>query len=368
MSQIVVIGGGVLGCAVAMEMAGRDADVLLVERNEPGVGATGASAGMLAPQYETAGESPFFRLAVESRAAYSSFVERVERLADWRVGYRMNGMLVANRTDTEAAKAEELVAWQRRIGLPARVVDAREARQIHPGLAPDVPSWLWLPEEAQVDAQRLATALGEAVRNAGARLRLGAGVEAVLSEGGRATGVRLEGGETVEARAVVLAAGAWSSRLEGLPRELPVRPVRGQILRVKPPELPGWALVADHHAHYLVPRENGTVLVGSTMEEVGYDDSTTEAGEEALAGAASALIPALGDAPVVEKWAGLRPISADGWPILGPDPDLEGLFYATGHGRNGILLAPLSGRIVSELVLDGQSVVRWEAFGVERLG
>ncbi len=260
------------------------------------------------------------------------------------------------------------MAWQRRIGLPAEVMDASHARQLHPGVAEDVPSWLWLPEEAQVDAQRLATALAEAVRNAGARLRLGEQVEAVLSQGGRATGVRLEGGETVDARAVVLAAGAWSSRLEGLPRQIPVRPVRGQILRVRPAQLPGWPLVADHQAHYLVPRENGTVLVGSTMEEVGYDDSTTEAGEEALAGAASALIPALGDAPVVEKWAGLRPISADGWPILGPEPELDGLFYATGHGRNGILLAPLSGRIVAELVLEGRSVVQWEAFGVERQG
>lgn len=367
MSQIVVIGGGVIGCAVAMEMAGRDADVLLVEKNEPGVGATGASAGMLAPQYETEGESPLFRLAVESRAAYPGFVERVERWADWPVGYRMNGMLVANRTEAETGEAEALVAWQRRIGLPAEVVDASHARQLHPGVAEDVSSWLWLPEEAQVDAQRLATALAEAVRSAGARLRLGEEVEAVLSESGRATGVRLEGGETVDARAVVLAAGAWSSGLEGLPRQIPVRPVRGQILRVRPAELPGWPLVADHQAHYLVPRENGTVLVGSTMEEVGFDDSTTEAGEEALAGAASALIPALGDAPVVEKWAGLRPISADGWPILGPEPDLDGLFYATGHGRNGILLAPLSGRIVAELVLEGRSVVHGEAFGVERL-
>lgn len=365
---VLVVGGGVVGAAVAMEMADRGASVTVVEEHEPGVGATGASAGMLAPQYEAEGPTPLFRLAAESRAAYAGFVERVEALAEWRVGYRMNGMLVANRTPAERDAALATAEWQRALGLPAEVVGSPDAREIHAGLAPDIETWMWLPEEAQVDAQRMAVALGEAMRVSGARLRLGTRVEAVLSRSGRATGVRLEGGETLEADRVVLAAGAWSAQVEGLPRELPVRPVRGQILRVRPERMPGWSLVADHAARYLVPRENGTLLVGSTMEEAGYDARVTADARETLAEAAASLIPELAEAPIVEEWAGLRPISEDRSPILGPDPEMEGLHYATGHGRNGVLLAPLTGRIVADLVLEGDSAVEWRPFSVERFG
>jgi len=332
---------------VALELARRGADVTLIEAEQPGVRATGASAGMLAPQYESSGPGPWFELAVRARNEYAEFVRRVEELADWRIGYRADGMLVANRTVAEENAAREGLAWQTALGLNGAILDSREAAKLHAGLARDIRSWLWLPDEAQVDAQRLSVALGPAVQAAGVRIRHGQTVVELLFGQGRITGARTVAGNVFRAANVVLAAGAWSGTIAGLPRALAVRPVRGQMLRLLPKAIPGWPLVATHDAKYLVPRENGTVLVGSTMEDVGFDDRVSERRFE-LAEHAAALVPALADAPVVESWAGLRPMTPDGWPILGPAPELEGLFYNTGHGRNGILLTPQTARLTAD--------------------
>jgi glycine oxidase len=364
--RVIVVGGGIVGCAAAMELALRGAAVTLLESEQPGVRATGASGGMLAPQYEAGGPSAAFALGIHARDGYGEFVRRVERLAEWRVGYRRDGMLVANRTPAEEALARAALAWQHAAGAGGEILAPAEARQLHAGISAEVPSWQWLPDEAQVDAQRLAVGLGSAVQAAGASLRTGTPVTELVSRGGRALGVRTASGDVLEADFVVLAAGAWSATIAGVPRALPVRPVRGQILRLRPREIPGWPLVATHDARYLVPRENGTVLVGSTMEDVGYEDQVTEEGRFQLAESAAALVPALAEATIVERWAGLRPLSADGWPIVGPDPELAGLVYATGHGRNGILLGPLTARIVADLVLAGRSEVAWEPLRPER--
>jgi len=364
--NVVIIGGGIAGSAVAIEMAERGAAVSLVERNQPGVGATGASAGMLAPQYEAPRADAAFRFGVACKEAFPTFVERIQTLAAWEVGFRTDGMLVANRSKEEEEEAERALAFQEAEGLPGRILSLEEAASLHGSIATDIYSWMWLPREAQVDTQRLAVVLADVVQAAGVRLIRSREVAVVDSKGGRVAGVRLSDGTAIPAQIVVLAAGAWSSLVQGLPHTLPVRPVRGQILRLLPTTPLPWTLVCDHQGRYLVPRINNTVLVGSTMEEVGYDEGVTEHGRELLASAAASLIPGLGDAHIVEAWAGLRPISSDGWPVLGPDPDMEGLFYATGHGRNGILFAPLTGRAVAELALMGRTEVRWEPFGVGR--
>jgi len=366
MDDVIVVGGGIAGCATAIELATRGVQVTLFEAEQPGVRTTGASAGMLAPQYEAGGGSPVFGLAVQARDEYGAFVNRVEELAEWPVGYRKHGMLVANRTAAEEQLARAALTWQAELGLRGAIISPREAAGLHPGISLEIPSWQWLPDEAQVDAQRLAVALGPAVQAAGGRLRLARPVAEVLTEGGRVTGIRTAAGDVHSAGCVVLAAGAWSSTVAGVPRKLPVRPVRGQILRLRPASIPGWPLVATHDAHYLVPRENGTVLVGSTMEDAGFDDTVTEEARLQLAEQAAALVPALGDAPIVERWAGLRPITPDNWPIVGPEPLLDGLFYATGHGRNGILLGPLSARIVADLVLEGNSDLAWQPLRADR--
>lgn len=364
--RVIVIGGGIVGCATAMELAGRGAGVTLLEAEQTGVRATGASGGMLAPQYEAGAPGPRFELAVRGRTVFPAFARRVEALAEWAVGLRADGMLVANRTAAEEADARAGLAWQHAAGLRGEILSPADARRLHPGVAPDVHSWLWLPDEAQVDAQRLAVALGAAAGAAGAQVRLGRDVASIESRHGRVTGVRTAAGDVLAADAVVLAAGAWSGSVAGVPHPLPVRPVRGQMLRLKPAAMPGWPLVATHDARYLVPRENGTILLGSTMEEAGFDDAVDPAAQAGLAEEGAALVPALGDAPIIEAWAGLRPITPDRWPIVGPEPDLEGLFYATGHGRNGILLGPLTATIVADLVLTGASDVAWQPLRPER--
>ncbi len=364
--KVIVIGGGIAGTSVAVELALRGASVTLLERGQPGEGATGASGGMLAPQYEAHGPDAAFRFAVACKEAWPPFLERLERLADWEMGFRTDGMLVANLTEAEEEGALADLAFQAGLGLPGEVLPVEEARRIHPEVSGEVRSWLWLPREAQVDAQRLAVALADAAQGAGVRLVPGAEVVAVGSRGGRVAGVRLAGGEEMGGDAVVLAAGSWSGTVDGLPREIPLRPIRGQMLRLRPREPLPWTMVCSHDGRYLVPRVNGTLLMGSTMEDVGFDDGVTEEGRTLLARAAAALVPALAEATVVEAWAGLRPISADLRPILGPDPELEGLFYATGHGRNGVLYAPLTGRAVADLVLGGSTQVMGEVFGIGR--
>jgi glycine oxidase len=363
---VIVVGGGIAGCAVAMELADRGAAVTLVEKNQPGVGATGASAGMLAPQYEAHAPDAAFDFSVACKEAYPAFAERIQKLASWKVGLRTDGMLVVNRTPEEEAGARRDLAFQKAVGLEGEILSVEEARRIHGLVSEDVHSWLWLPRESQVDSQRLAVALADAVMGAGVTLVRSAPVTALTSTGSRVNGVRLADGREMGAEKVVLAAGAWSAEIDGLPRMLPVRPVRGQMLRLLPSKPLPWTLVCSHDGRYLVPRITGTVLVGSTMEEVGFDDRVTENGRELLAEAAASLVPSLGEARIVEAWAGLRPISGDSWPILGPDPEMEGLFYAAGHGRNGILFAPLVGRAVAELTLNGTTDVPWRAFGVQR--
>lgn len=365
-SHVIVIGGGISGCAVAMELASQGARVTLVEKDQPGVGATGASGGMLCPQYETHEADPTFHFSVACKEAYPAFVDRIQTLSDWDVGFRTDGMLVVNRTAEEEEGARRDLAFQREAGLEGEILSVEEARRIHGAVAGDVHSWLWLPNEAQVDSQRLAVGLADAVQGAGASLIRSAQVTSVISENQKVRGVGLADGRELAASEVVIAAGAWSGGVEGLPREIPVKPVRGQVLRLLPAQSLPWTLVCDHQGRYLVPRLNGSVLIGSTMEEVGFDDRVTEDGQEVLAEAAASLIPTLAEATIIEAWAGLRPISVDNWPILGPDPEMEGLFYATGQGRNGILYAPLTGRAVADLILRGNTEVDWEAFGIHR--
>lgn len=366
MQEVVVIGGGIAGAAVALELVERGAAVNVVDAERPGGAATGASAGMLAPQYESPGPGPLFDLAVRARDRYPAFVSRVESLAGRSLHLRTDGMLVANRTPEERAAAEEDARWHGEAGQPAEVIGAAEAQRLQPGLGDGPGSWLWLPEESQIDSQALALALPDALAAAGVRLIGGQRVAALLAAGERVEGVRLHDGRTLRADAVVLAAGAWSPGIEGVPRALPVRPVRGHMVRFPAGSADLRRLVATHTGRYLVPRSDGTVLAGSTMDEVGFDRSLSDEGLGAVRGSAAELVPALGEAEPVERWADLRPLSADGLPVLGPDPDLEGLHYATGYGRNGILLGPIAGSMVAELVTRGTSPIDWTPFAATR--
>lgn len=366
MIEVVVIGGGLAGAASALALAERGAAVNVIDAERPGSAATGASAGMLAPQYEAAGPGALYRLLVRSRDAYPAFVERIERLAGADVGLRRDGMLVANFDEHEYVAAESMLEWQRAAGQRGEVVDVAEALRLQPGIAADVHSWLWLPDEGQVDAQRLADNLTAALARAGVRVIAGRRAVAVRSAGGRVEGVLLEDGRVLAADAVLVAAGAWSGGLEGVPRELPVRPVRGHILRFAAGAVHLDRIVTSHAGRYLVPRRDGTVLAGSTMDESGFDRSIDDARLGIVHDAAARLAPALRARRPAEFWADLRPIAADGLPIIGAEPELDGLFYATGYGRNGILLAPLAGEAVADLVLGTPLPSEWRGFAPDR--
>lgn len=350
--SILVVGGGVVGAFCALELALRGADVTLVERQQPGVGATGASAGMLAPSFEAADHPALHRIGLLSRSLWTEWAARIEEASQWPVALRRDGMFVVGCDAGQTARLRRMAEALAAAGSEARRLDAAQARRIHPGLAADVEEVVFLPAEAQVDAQRLATALADALSNGGVRLVRGETVEAFVFD---ATGVKARIGRRTLGPfdAVVLAAGAWSGLPAGLPREVPVRPVRGQIVRLLPPRPVPAALVADLAGHYLVPRANGTLLAGSTMEDVGFDDRTTEEARDELARAAVRLLPDLAGATIAEHWAGLRPLTPDRLPILGPDPDEPRLLYACGHGRNGILLAPLTAIWTADWLLRG---------------
>jgi glycine oxidase len=366
MLEIVVIGAGLAGFAAALALWERGAAVTLVEVSRPGAGATGASAGMLVAQYESEGPDEKFRLCLESRRRYPEWAAKVERLSGRELSVRWDGLLVANFTSREHEQAVATADWQVSEGLEAEVVNAEDAARIQPGVSPGVASYLWLPGEGQLDSQILAGALWDAIGRTEIRLITGKGAAGILSQGGGVVGVSLVDGGTLEADRVVLAAGAWSGTISGLPRTLPVRPVRGQMLRFPAGAVSLERIVASHAGRYLVPRADGTVLAGSTMEDVGFDRSITDAGLTTIHESVSQLVPAFADRRPVERWAGLRPISADRRPVLGPDPEMDGLLYATGYGRDGILVSPLVGAVVADLAVSGESEFDWRPFRPDR--
>jgi len=320
---------------------------------------------MAAPLYEVYEESILTRLGVESRQRYPDFISRLETLSGTRIAFAQTGMLVANRSSADEVRSTGAAAWQSSAGLGSRILTQQDAESLQPGLA-KARSWLWLPGEACFDSQRLGEVFASAVAGAGATLLIGE-VREVCAIANRARAVRLMDGRRIDADAVVLAAGAWSSHLEGLPRPLPIEPVRGQIVRLRPEN--GTRLdvvVADHDGHYAVPRPDGTVVAGSTMERAGFDTDPTDSGRQGVREAVASLVPALREAEETESWAGLRPLCVDDQPIVGPEPLLDGLFYATGFGRRGMLIGPLVGSLVADMVLERDIPFDIRGFAADR--
>jgi glycine oxidase len=361
MTEIVVIGGGAAGASAALALAEQGAAVNVIDTHRPGGSATGASAGMLAPQYESASPGDLFRLLLESRAVAPDFYRYVGELAGEAMDVRVEGMLVANFTEREHREARASMFWQCVAGGQAELLTPGDAVRLQPRISLAACSYSWLPREGQVDSQQLASLLPAALARAGVRVLAGRSATEVRVQGGRATGVVLEGGAYIPGDAVVLAAGAWSGTIAGVPYTAPVRPVRGHILRFAAGTVRLRSLVAGHAGKYLVGRTDGSILAGSTMDETGFDRSIDDGSLQAIREAAILLVPALATVPAVEHWADLRPISTDGLPIVGPDPELDGFFYATGYGRNGILFAPLAGKVLASMILGGVTPPEWRS-------
>jgi glycine oxidase len=348
--DVAVVGGGVIGCAVAYHLARAGARVVLLERDQLGAEASSAAAGMLAPLAEDGRPGAFLDLALASLALYPALVEELRAATGVDVELQTAGLLRLALNEAEAEHYQAGLNWQAERGLAVRWLDAAETRALEPLVAPSVMGAVLSTAEHQVNPVRLVQALARAAAAHGADLRQGAPVVGLLRQGERVVGVRLADG-WLPAGHVVLATGAWAATSgDWLGVALPVAPVKGQMVAVRPVgTLPRHTLYGRRG--YLVPKADGTVHVGATVERAGFDRRVTAAGISELLGLLPALTPALGEATFVRAWAGLRPGTPDHLPLLGAVPGVEGLTLATGHYRNGILLAPITGELVAQEAL-----------------
>ncbi|HEY1260830.1 MAG TPA: glycine oxidase ThiO [Stellaceae bacterium] len=351
----VVIGAGVIGLGIAWRLAQAGCPVAVYDRGRAGRGASWAAAGMLAAAAETEpGEERLLGLTLASQALWPDFAREVEAASGLAVDYRDEGTLVVALTRDDAERLRFTFDFQKGLGLDLEWLSGAEARRREPHLRPGVAAAVASPRDHQVENRRLAEALIIAARRAGVVIHEHCPVQEIAVAGGRARGVATERGHE-PADIVILAAGAWSRQIGGLaPANLPpVRPIKGQMLALRmDPAAPLLRHVVWLPKGYLVPRLDGRLVVGGTVEERGFDDSLTAGGMLALIEAAWRAVPAIEELAIAETWVGFRPGSRDDAPILGP-AGLDGLVVATGHHRNGILLTPVTAQAISTYVLTG---------------
>ncbi len=344
--DVVIIGAGAIGCASAWLLARRGLDVLVLEKGAFALeAASRAAAGMLSAQLESHASEAMARLCMASRERWRDFAAGLGEASGVDVGLCQSGALKVAFDDRGAGEIEALVAEQRRRGWSAEIVGARAARELEPELG-EVAAAAYFPGEMSLDPPKLLDALRIAAERAGARFRTTAEVTAIRDDAG-ANGVTLRGGETIASRYVVVAAGAWSALIAaGLPAGS-IRPVRGQMLElIAPPPL--FRRLVEGPEAYLSPRADGRILVGSTLEEVGFERAVTAAAASHLLAGAMRLGPRLANAALRDHWCGFRAAARDGLPLLGELR--EGLIIATGHFRNGIVLTPITAELVAALI------------------
>jgi glycine oxidase len=365
--DIIIVGAGIVGCAVAYELARRGASVQLVEERSAGMGATHAAAGILAPHIEVSSPTAFLDLAIRSLNLFDDFIARVQADSGAAVLYRRTGTLQVAISDEGMRELRNTAARLEAQGVVLGLLDAHAAWAEEPHLSHDVVGGLVVPSHGFVAAGELIRALTGAARRHGAQVIEGTHVRRILAANTEVT-VETDRGP-LAGSAVVLAAGSWSGRIEivGLPARAPVRPVRGQLIRLS------WKgsmfrRVVWSDRCYLVPWEDGTVLVGATVEDAGYDERTTVAGVRDLLEAACEIAPGAWTAAFVDARAGLRPASSDLLPIIGASRVLPNLMYATAHYRNGILLAPVTAALVADAMLDNRIDPALAAVGPQRFG
>jgi glycine oxidase len=349
----VVVGGGAIGLCCAWRIAQRGGHVVVVDRAEPPAGATRVAAGMLAPVGELAfGEPELLRMTLAAAEVYPDFVAELEAASGMSVGYERNGALHVALDRDEAAELRRVHELQRSLGLGAEWLPPRRCRELEPGLTPSFNGGVHAPEEGAVDPRLLSKALLAALAAEGAEVRSRAEVVEGVIAGERIEGVRTATGEELRADAVVLATGAWAGETPWLPERArpPVRPVKGQIVELRAREgvAPCQRIVASERI-YLVPRPDGRLIAGATVEERGFDTAVTAGGVHELLREAYRLLPDIAEMELAEAMAGLRPGTPDNLPLIGPGA-LDGLVFACGHYRNGILLAPAAGEAVANLL------------------
>jgi glycine oxidase len=370
-ADVVVIGAGIIGLSVAWRARERGLSVTLLERDAPGAGTSRVAAGMLAPvsevEFGVAG-ARLLELGLRSASSWPAFAGELEAASGQAVGLSAAGTLMVARDADEARELERQIAFRHSLGLRGKRVRASEARALEPALAPTIRLALDLPDDRSVDPRAVLAALESACASGGVDLRGGTHVSALLSGGGKVSGVELRGGERLAASTVVVAAGTWSAAVGGIPAaaQVPVRPVKGQTLRLRDPAGSGLIERAVRFEEgYLVPRADGRYVLGGTMEERGFDESPTAGAAYELLRDCHELIPGVSELEIEELCVGLRPGTPDNVPIIGTGV-IDGLIWATGHFRNGILLAPITGAVIAELIAGAPPAVDLAPFSIAR--
>jgi glycine oxidase len=357
--DVAIAGGGVIGGAIALELSRAGMRVGVFDRQEPGKEASWASAGILSPAPESPAMFAMVPLGKMSLSLYPEFVARVEEISGKNTGFRANGTLEALFSADSKAELSTIIALHHGLGLKAEPLRASEARELEPALSEDVEAAVLRPEECSVDNRALTSAVLEAARRSGAEIIPDHEIRAIWREEQRCAGLILQN-EKVEAKWTIVAAGCFSAAIDGVAAYAPVRPAKGQIVALRAEDVKMERVLWGEHI-YLVPRNDGRILAGATVEYVGFDKRTTAGGIEKILSAAIGLAPGLANARIEESWAGLRPDSPDHLPILGPT-DIDGLLMATGHFRSGILLTPITARLIREWIMEQHVSADWDRF------
>jgi glycine oxidase len=369
-ADVAIIGGGVIGLAVARALALRGIrDVLLLERGSLGAESSSAAAGMLAPQAEANRPHEFFYLTCQSRDMYPAFAAALLEESGIDIELDTTGTLYLAFTEHDSDELEVRYEWQRKAGLAIEKFSAEAARKLEPSIGEDVRAALRFPLDTQVENRRLISALAASNERLGVRMETGTDVISLKVERGRVAGLETSGGFIATDR-VVIAGGAWSSLLGAADIALPnlrIKPVRGQMLCFEAnPKIARHVIYSQRG--YIVPRRDGRLLAGSTTEHAGFEKRVTAAGVQAILSAALEISPRIASLPMTDSWAGLRPRAADTLPVLGPCAEITGVFYATGHYRNGILLAPVTGELIAGAIVDRVFPPALEIFSPDRFG
>ena len=363
-ADVVIVGGGVIGLTIARALAQRGVrDVCLIERAGLGGEASFAAGGILAPQAEANSRDQFFELACRSRDLYPDFASALREETGVDVELDSTGTLYVAFTGEDLREIESRFEWQSKAGLAVEKLTPDDARELEPCIGESLKGALRFPRDVQVENRRLVNALVNSVAKEGVGIFTDTSVESLSVERGRLRGLETSRG-FVSCRVAIIAAGTWSSGIEEshTPR---IEPIRGQMICFdSKPQLTRHVIYSPRG--YLVPRQDGRLLAGSTSEHAGFTKQVTAGGLNQIIANAQEISPKILSLPVLDTWAGLRPRAPDGLPVLGPCGEIEGLFYATGHYRNGILLAPVTGELIAEAVVTGHVSPLLAAFSPNR--
>jgi glycine oxidase len=361
--DVAIVGGGIIGGSIAFQLAAEKLKVVILDRQQPGEEASRAAAGMLSPGPDSPEALPLVPLGIESLRLFPRFISEVEEVSGLSSGFVQEGTLQIFFGQDAESECEKMAHEYRHLGLGFETIPLDEARKLEKFLSPEAHAAGLVPDEANVDPRLFTVAVLEAAHRCGVEIRRDCTVTEVARNGDRCNGV-VAGGERIAAKFVVVAAGAYSGGIDWLARYAPTRPVRGQMLALRSAHLKLRRVLRSEKG-YLVPRGDGRIVAGSTLEDAGFNKHVTPLGIRKIIDVALNLVPELGSAQVLETWAGLRPGTPDNLPILGPT-DIDGLLIATGHYRNGILLAPVTAKLLKQWILSEKVSMDTAAFSPSR--